>query len=138
MIRKEEIAHAKHERVIVVVVLVFAAAIAMIAALLMWKGQITGFQVLDESGTFCVAYGELGFISEEEVVLSGVDGYQLKLSCIPGNITLLYDSEFINISSTGLVRLTEEKEAPEMIKAIIIAEHESGEIIHKKFRFQPK
>ena len=114
--------------------LILAGAIALTVFLLVWKGQITGSAVIND-GNFCEDYDGFQFISPPNITLSEDNGYtyQLKLSCIPGNITFQDNSDYIDVPPDGIIRMISEHNIPDEIDAIIIAQHESGEFIYRRF-----
>ena len=136
MIDRDEIKKVKSERHIIFAALLFVSAMLLITVLLVWNGQITGMQTMEVSDHFCVDYSGFDFVSEETITLSASDGssYQLKLNCIPGNITFHDNSDIIDVSREGVVKLITNVNPPEIIDVMILAEHESSKIIYKKFR----
>ena len=100
MIDRDEIKKVKSERHIIFAVLLFASAMLLITVLLVWNGQITGMQTIEASEHFCTDYSGFEFVSEENIALSAADNfsYQLKLNCIPGNITFQDNSDLIDVS----------------------------------------
>jgi hypothetical protein len=71
MIGKDDIKRAKIARSVLLIVLLFVSAVAMITVLLVWKGQITGFYALET------------FESEFPVASGGSPGSALSYTHIP-------------------------------------------------------
>ena len=135
---KEKIRAERRTLVKDAILLIIAAGL-LTAFLLIWKGQVTGMQVLEQEG-FCSDYNGFSFISGQNITLSEDNdhAFQLKLSCLRGNITFHYDSDYIQISKSGLVSLVNKETTPAAIRSMIIARHESGEYIYKIFKFEQR
>lgn len=118
-------------------ILLAAIAIAITAFLLVWRAEITGMVTADPQDRYCDGFGDLVFLSDASVVLERDNDFthQLKLICLPGEVTFHDNSDYIRVFDDGRIVLSEEAQRPGYYEAFIIAEHGSGEFIGKKFRF---
>ncbi|MBW2971581.1 hypothetical protein KY359_00965 [Candidatus Woesearchaeota archaeon] len=115
MILREEIKKAKINRNVTVVLLLFAAAIAMIAVLIVWKGQITGFSALQ---TFDAEVLVTGSSPDQSLSFEMIPnfiartGEEVRFEVEPNRNGVIFsdNSRFFEITQEGVVEFTPAEE----------------------------
>jgi hypothetical protein len=115
MIGRDEIRRMKSERNTVFIALLFASAMILVAVLLVWKGQITGYQALDtfESDVLVTGSSPDNSLSFERIPnFRARVGEHVSFRVLPNQegITFSDNSRLFEISQEGVVDFTAHKD----------------------------
>jgi len=111
MIRKEEIEKMKSERNVIFAALLFASAIALITVLMVWKGQITGYQTLNTFESDNIITGSssdhsLRFETIPNFIAKAGKPISFKVNPNRQEVTFSDDTNMFDITPDGKVEFT--------------------------------